>query len=64
LRSCATSVRSRCMRRRGSRFAVLENLGYRQLLHLWRLEGFWQLARRSKWEAMTRRDTSPTELIA
>jgi len=39
-------------------FAVLENLGYRQLLHFWRLEGFWQLARRSKWEAMARRDVS------
>lgn len=39
-------------------FAVLENLGYRQLLHVWRLEGFWQLARRSKWEAMARRDVS------
>jgi cellulose synthase/poly-beta-1,6-N-acetylglucosamine synthase-like glycosyltransferase len=39
-------------------FAVLENLGYRQLLHVWRLEGFWQLVRGSKWNPMVRRDPS------
>lgn len=43
-------------------FAVLENLGYRQLLHVWRLQGFWQLVRRSKWETMVRRDPSTNEL--
>jgi hypothetical protein len=26
-------------------FALGENLGYRQLLDVWRLEGFWQLVR-------------------
>jgi cellulose synthase/poly-beta-1,6-N-acetylglucosamine synthase-like glycosyltransferase len=35
-------------------FAVLENAGYRQLGHLWRLEGFWQLVRRGEWGAMER----------
>jgi cellulose synthase/poly-beta-1,6-N-acetylglucosamine synthase-like glycosyltransferase len=36
-------------------FAVLENAGYRQLNHLWRLEGFWQLVRGGEWGAMERR---------
>ncbi len=36
-------------------FAVLENAGYRQLVHLWRLEGFWQLLRRGEWGAMERK---------
>jgi cellulose synthase/poly-beta-1,6-N-acetylglucosamine synthase-like glycosyltransferase len=35
-------------------FAVLENAGYRQLGHLWRLEGYWQLIRRGEWGAMER----------
>jgi cellulose synthase/poly-beta-1,6-N-acetylglucosamine synthase-like glycosyltransferase len=35
-------------------FATLENAGYRQLGHLWRLEGFWQLVRRGEWGAMER----------
>jgi cellulose synthase/poly-beta-1,6-N-acetylglucosamine synthase-like glycosyltransferase len=36
-------------------FSVLENVGYRQLVMLWRLEGFWQLFRRGDWGAMERR---------
>lgn len=36
-------------------YAVLENAGYRQLVHLWRVEGFWQLVRRGEWGAMERR---------
>jgi cellulose synthase/poly-beta-1,6-N-acetylglucosamine synthase-like glycosyltransferase len=36
-------------------FAVAENLGYRQLQHLWRLEGFWQLIRKAEWGAMERK---------
>lgn len=39
-------------------FALLENLGYRQLGHLWRLEGFWQLVRGGEWGAMERRGLS------
>jgi cellulose synthase/poly-beta-1,6-N-acetylglucosamine synthase-like glycosyltransferase len=35
-------------------FATLENAGYRQLGHLWRLEGFWQLVRKGEWGAMER----------
>jgi cellulose synthase/poly-beta-1,6-N-acetylglucosamine synthase-like glycosyltransferase len=35
-------------------FATLENAGYRQLGHLWRLEGYWQLIRRGDWGAMER----------
>jgi cellulose synthase/poly-beta-1,6-N-acetylglucosamine synthase-like glycosyltransferase len=35
-------------------FAVLENAGYRQLSHLWRLEGLWQLVRGGEWGAMER----------
>jgi len=36
-------------------FAVAENLGYRQLQHVWRLEGFWQLIRKAEWGAMERK---------
>jgi len=35
-------------------FATLENAGYRQLGHVWRLEGFWQLVRKGEWGAMER----------
>ena len=35
-------------------FAVLENAGYRQLGHVWRIEGFWQLLRRGDWGTMER----------
>jgi cellulose synthase/poly-beta-1,6-N-acetylglucosamine synthase-like glycosyltransferase len=37
------------------RYAVLENFGYRQLSHIWRLEGFWQLIRKGDWGAMERK---------
>ena len=36
-------------------FALAENLGYRQISHLWKLEGFWQLVRKGEWGAMERR---------
>jgi cellulose synthase/poly-beta-1,6-N-acetylglucosamine synthase-like glycosyltransferase len=39
-------------------FAVLENLGYRQLVLLWRIEGFWQLIRKGDWGAMERKGLS------
>jgi cellulose synthase/poly-beta-1,6-N-acetylglucosamine synthase-like glycosyltransferase len=39
-------------------FALGENLGYRQLLHVWRLEGFWQLVRKGEWGAMERKGLS------
>lgn len=39
-------------------YAVAENLGYRQLLHLWRIEGFWQLIRGGGWGAMERKGLS------
>jgi cellulose synthase/poly-beta-1,6-N-acetylglucosamine synthase-like glycosyltransferase len=42
-------------------FATLENAGYRQLGHLWRLEGFWQLVRRGEWGAMERTGFAQSE---
>jgi cellulose synthase/poly-beta-1,6-N-acetylglucosamine synthase-like glycosyltransferase len=39
-------------------FAVAESFGYRQLLHLWRIEGFWQLIRKSEWGTMERKGLS------
>jgi cellulose synthase/poly-beta-1,6-N-acetylglucosamine synthase-like glycosyltransferase len=36
-------------------YAVAENLGYRQMLHLWRIEGFWQYFRKEPWAAMERK---------
>ncbi len=42
-------------------FALLENLGYRQLNHLWRLEGFWQLVRGGEWGAMERKGLARAE---
>jgi cellulose synthase/poly-beta-1,6-N-acetylglucosamine synthase-like glycosyltransferase len=39
-------------------YALAENLGYRQLMHLWRIEGFWQLIRKSEWGAMERKGLS------
>jgi cellulose synthase/poly-beta-1,6-N-acetylglucosamine synthase-like glycosyltransferase len=41
-------------------YAVLENLGYRQLVLVWRVEGFWQLARGGGWGAMERRGLAAT----
>jgi cellulose synthase/poly-beta-1,6-N-acetylglucosamine synthase-like glycosyltransferase len=43
-------------------FALAESAGYRQLLHLWRLEGFWQLARKGDWGTMERRGLARPEL--
>jgi hypothetical protein len=39
-------------------YALAENLGYRQLLHVWRLEGIWQLTRKAEWGAMERKGLS------
>jgi hypothetical protein len=44
-------------------FAVLENVGYRQLGHLWRIEGFWDLVRRGEWGAMEREGFSPAKPV-
>jgi hypothetical protein len=43
-------------------FALLENVGYRQLNHVWRLEGFWQLLRGGDWGAMERRGLARPEI--
>jgi cellulose synthase/poly-beta-1,6-N-acetylglucosamine synthase-like glycosyltransferase len=43
-------------------FALAESAGYRQLLHLWRLEGFWQLARKGDWGTMERKGLARPEL--
>ena len=42
-------------------YAVAENLGYRQMLHLWRIEGFWQYFRKEPWAAMERKGLSGHE---
>jgi cellulose synthase/poly-beta-1,6-N-acetylglucosamine synthase-like glycosyltransferase len=42
-------------------FAVLENAGYRQLSHLWRIEGLWQLFRGGEWGAMERKGFAQPE---
>jgi hypothetical protein len=39
-------------------YALAENLGYRQLLHVWRLEGIWQLIRKAEWGTMERKGLS------
>lgn len=39
-------------------YAVAENFGYRQLGHLWRIEGIWQVVRKSEWGAMERKGLS------
>jgi cellulose synthase/poly-beta-1,6-N-acetylglucosamine synthase-like glycosyltransferase len=45
-------------------FAVLENAGYRQLGHVWRLEGFWQWVRKGEWGAMERTGLGQAEPAA
>jgi hypothetical protein len=40
------------------RYAVGENFGYRQLGHVSRIEGLWQLARKAEWGAMERKGLS------
>jgi cellulose synthase/poly-beta-1,6-N-acetylglucosamine synthase-like glycosyltransferase len=43
-------------------FAVIENVGYRQLTLLWRLEGFWNIFKAREWEPMERRGLAqPTD---
>jgi cellulose synthase/poly-beta-1,6-N-acetylglucosamine synthase-like glycosyltransferase len=43
-------------------FAVLENAGYRQVSHLWRIEGLWQLIRgKGEWGAMERKGFAQSE---
>jgi len=44
--------------RRALLFALGESLGYRQLMIVWRLEGVWQLIRKSGWRAMERKGFS------
>jgi hypothetical protein len=39
-------------------FSLGESLGYRQLMLIWRLEGFWQLIRKAEWGAMERKGFS------
>ena len=42
--------------------ALGENLGYRQLSHLWKLEGFWQLLRKGEWGTMERKGLGGSDL--
>jgi cellulose synthase/poly-beta-1,6-N-acetylglucosamine synthase-like glycosyltransferase len=41
-------------------YALLDNAGYRQLVLLWRVEGFWQLLRGGGWGTMERRGLATT----
>jgi cellulose synthase/poly-beta-1,6-N-acetylglucosamine synthase-like glycosyltransferase len=45
-------------------YALGENCGYRQLLHVWRIEGFWQLLRKPEWGAMERKGFAPPTPLA
>jgi cellulose synthase/poly-beta-1,6-N-acetylglucosamine synthase-like glycosyltransferase len=45
--------------RRVLAYAVAENFGYRQVQHVWRLEGIWQLIRGSGWGAMEHKGFAP-----
>lgn len=45
-------------------YALGENLGYRQVMHVWRTEGFWQLIRKAEWGAMERKGLSGQEPAA
>jgi hypothetical protein len=45
-------------------YAVVESLGYRQLMHIWRIEGFWQVLRKTEWGTMERKGLSETLPIA
>jgi len=45
-------------------YALGENLGYRQVMHIWRTEGFWQLIRKAEWGAMERKGLSAPEQAA
>jgi cellulose synthase/poly-beta-1,6-N-acetylglucosamine synthase-like glycosyltransferase len=36
-------------------YAVGENCGYRQMLHVWRIEAFWQVFRKPEWGTMERK---------
>jgi cellulose synthase/poly-beta-1,6-N-acetylglucosamine synthase-like glycosyltransferase len=41
-------------------FAVLENAGYRQLTHVWKMQGLWDLVRGGEWGAMERKGLGTT----
>jgi len=65
LEDASVSPRSTWMDlRRVLPYALGESLGYRQLLILWRLEGFWQLIRKAEWGAMERKGFSAQEPAA
>jgi cellulose synthase/poly-beta-1,6-N-acetylglucosamine synthase-like glycosyltransferase len=42
-------------------YAVLENFGYRQLTHIWKMEGIWDLVHGGEWGAMERKGLGTTE---
>lgn len=39
-------------------YAFAESFGFRQMMHVWKLEGIWQLIRKSEWGAMERQGFS------
>jgi hypothetical protein len=45
-------------------FSLVESLGYRQMTHLWKLEGFWQLMRKGDWGTMERKGLARSEPTA
>jgi cellulose synthase/poly-beta-1,6-N-acetylglucosamine synthase-like glycosyltransferase len=44
-------------------YAVLENLGYRQISHVWKMEGIWDVIHGGEWGAMERKGLGATEPV-
>jgi len=44
-------------------YAVLENFGYRQISHVWKMEGIWDVIHGGEWGAMERKGLGTTEPV-
>jgi cellulose synthase/poly-beta-1,6-N-acetylglucosamine synthase-like glycosyltransferase len=44
-------------------YAVLENCGYRQISHVWKMEGIWDVIHGGEWGAMERKGLGATEPV-
>jgi cellulose synthase/poly-beta-1,6-N-acetylglucosamine synthase-like glycosyltransferase len=44
-------------------YAVLENCGYRQISHVWKMEGIWDVIHGGEWGAMERKGLGTTEPV-
>jgi cellulose synthase/poly-beta-1,6-N-acetylglucosamine synthase-like glycosyltransferase len=45
-------------------YAVLENLGYRQISHVWKMEGIWDVIHGGEWGAMERKGLGTAEPVS